>query len=356
MSNEITVRKPLSREEIELIKNTVAKGATDLELQMFLGQCNRTGLDPFTRQIYCIRIGGKMVTLVSIDGFRLNASRTGEYEGQQGPFWCGEDGVWKDVWTEAKPPVASRIGVWRKGFREPTWGVARHDAYSVPTNPIWKKMPDVMIAKCAEALALRKSFPNELSGLYTSDEMHQAGGKIIDAEHEDVPVKPVEERREEQKKLDDAEGVPTVPTSWRMVEVHFDFPKAKKKTKGVKLADLDETQLKWFQEKWKPKEWPDGFNAKDLALRAALDASMKGAGEGVQEAPDEIPMDFPPNDDWKNAVVTIEGEFKGKKLGELTHEQRTAVYNEVKPTTNKDEPYLSAALLAWKKQLIEENA
>ena len=67
-------------------------------------------------------------------------------------FWCGDDGVWKDVWLEKKNPRASKVIVYKKGANKGISAVALFEEYANMDSPIWKKMPALMIAKCAESI------------------------------------------------------------------------------------------------------------------------------------------------------------------------------------------------------------
>lgn len=145
------------------------------DVAVFFHQAKRSGLDPFKREIYMITRKGKATIQTGIDGFYKIADRAtrsaGGTWGIPETLWCGPDGQWRDVWLERTPPAAAKVTVERDGSRFTT--VALTSEY-MADGPMWKKMPARMIAKCAEALAIRRAFPDDLSGLYTSEEMAQA--------------------------------------------------------------------------------------------------------------------------------------------------------------------------------------
>lgn len=160
-------------------------GFTKTEMDQAIKICEDYRLTPVKRQILIQRRWSAkenkniISPLVTVDGLRTMAERTGKYEGQVGPFWCGRDGKWSDVWLDEGQPVAAKVGVHKHGFRDALYAVAKFEEYKQTgkdgkVSGMWGKMPDLMVAKCAEALALRRAFPDELSGIYTKEEMDQA--------------------------------------------------------------------------------------------------------------------------------------------------------------------------------------
>ena len=177
------------------------QGASNGDLAVFLHQVQRTGLDPFARQIYMIgrwsKDGTKWTIQTSIDGFRLIGRRAADARRETlevtDTEWCGRDGVWRDVWLADEPPAAARVAIIRNGGRFPAVALFKEYVQTKrdgsPTQ-MWQDKGALMIAKCAEALAWRKAFPQDLSGLYTSDEMAQANNHAPAASQAPTPAGP----------------------------------------------------------------------------------------------------------------------------------------------------------------------
>ena len=171
-----------SKEQLELIKSHIAPEATNEELQLFLYTAKRSGLDPLARQIYCIhrsvklpngQYGKKMTVQTSIDGFRVIAERSGLYGGQGEPIF---------EYNPEGELVSCKVSVYKfKGDvrYEAAVGVAFFSEYAQTDRSgnltgLWASKKRIMLQKVAEALALRKAFAQDLSGLYTSEEMPPA--------------------------------------------------------------------------------------------------------------------------------------------------------------------------------------
>ena len=196
MTNTLTITT-WTPDQVQLISSTIAPGCTNDELRLFAYACQRTGLDPFSKQIYAIKRGGKMTIQAGIDGLRAIAERTGQLDGSE-THWCGEDGQWQDVWLSNKPPAAAKTIVHRKGSQHAFVGVARFADYNAGQG-LWSKMPAAMIAKCSEALALRKAFPADMSGVYSTDEMDQAEPVTVTTETATTPALPAVKAKDTSK-------------------------------------------------------------------------------------------------------------------------------------------------------------
>lgn len=163
-------------EHMRIVRNAFAAGASQEEFEVLWAGAKARGLDPVKKQIYFVKRkdyarGGVEVwsSQVSIDGFRSIAVSSRHYDGQDEPeYEYAPDGAL----------VLARVRVWRKGVSRPFVGAARWNEYvqtkqgGDPTH-MWAKMEHTMLGKCAEALGLRKAFPEELGGLYASEEMDQ---------------------------------------------------------------------------------------------------------------------------------------------------------------------------------------
>ena len=167
--------------QIAALRQLGVDRASNGDLAVFMHVAQRTGLDPFARQIYMIERQGKQTIQTGIDGFRLVARRAVDRAGESlaigGGEWCGTDGVWRDVWLDSEPPAAARVTVKRNGHEFVGVALFREYAQTKRDGNLmaqWATRPAGMLAKCAEALALRKAFPLDLAGVYTDDEMGQA--------------------------------------------------------------------------------------------------------------------------------------------------------------------------------------
>lgn len=298
--------------QVELVKNTICFGASPDELTLFLMICQRTQLDPFVRQIYSIarevsykdergtwQKRTQRTVQTAIDGFRLIAERTRKYQGQSATLWCGADGVWKEVWIEKGWPLAAKVAVFRQDFREPCVGVARFDSYAARNKDgliaLWSKMPEVMIAKCAEALALRKAFPQELSGLYADEEMAQADNPPTIEDTEKAATARVIEAGGKVEKFN-AEEKPIVLTStpaakedWREVKNNHVGLKVGF-ILGMKVGEMVPAAVRWLKTDWMPTLAANPPK-KDAILRdavlARIAANLPEDAPTAPEAPPE---------------------------------------------------------------------
>jgi phage recombination protein Bet len=175
---------------LQTIRETVAIGATDSEFAMFIGFCKATGLNPFKREIWFIKVNGRVQMMTGINGFHAIANSHPEYDGIESGL-VGKGGEY----LSATYPGNDFIGAWarvhRKDRKLPIEGVAMLSEYD-KGHGNWKTMRRVMINKCAESVGLRKGFPQQLGGLYTDAEYQPEAKPIEESAVVVEPLKPVE--------------------------------------------------------------------------------------------------------------------------------------------------------------------
>lgn len=161
-------------EQRKMIRDTYANGASDSEFSMLMSIASVRQLDPIKRQIWFVKRWDSMkrcevwAPQTSIDGLRTIAQRTGLYDGQDEPEFVSEH--------KSGRLEFCRVKVYRKDWTRPAVGIAYWSEYAAKkkdgsVTQMWAEKPHVMIAKCAEALGLRKAFPEDTAGLYVAEEM-----------------------------------------------------------------------------------------------------------------------------------------------------------------------------------------
>jgi phage recombination protein Bet len=213
----------LSTEEVALLKRTQLSKFAEDEQETFIRICQRTKLDPFTRQIYATRRyqtvrdengeRKKVPTLVAVTGIMglcALAERTHDYDGCE-ISWSSKNGEWKGEWLADEVPEAAKCIVYHKHRKFPEVGIARWGSYAGQAwnnqtkaweiTEFWSKMPDYMLAKCAKAQALRGAFPDQLSNVYIREELES---NITEAEHETVTIPADEQKIADNRKKEEA--------------------------------------------------------------------------------------------------------------------------------------------------------
>jgi len=240
-------------EELELVKRTVANGATPDELKLYLYDCARQGVHPLDKLIHFTKRSGKYTPITSIDFMRIRAADTGEYAGSDDAEF---NGVGCEQCNRVDVPTAARVTVWRlvQGQRCAFTATARWSEYKPEQNDfMWRKMPHTMLAKCAEALALRKGFPRQLAGLYAKEEMDQAdkGGYVVEAPvvSSSTAVTPAMPRAALANTTELGTSVPNVPDSGQLYIARLEvIPTSNKNIRKVAVILSDGRQVTTIKE------------------------------------------------------------------------------------------------------------
>ncbi len=258
--------------------------ASKADLAVFFHQCQRTGLDPFARQIYMIERKGKQTIQTGIDGFRLIARRATDAArgtfGYEDTLWCGEDGKWTDVWLQREQPRAAKVTVIRDGARYPAialWNEYVGTKFNGDVTQMWATKGALMLAKCAEALALRKAFPQDLSGLYTSDEMQQADN----GQQGSTRQRPQQSTQARPRSITEALGEPTVDVDSLLAAIE-----------GAESKDV--LRELWKQTATLPAQEKDDIQALIMGRIQGM-SEAESADENAAE-PEQLPLDAEPVD------------------------------------------------------------
>lgn len=292
MTKEIA-KATYNEDQIALIKSQIAPKATVNELKLFLYQCERTGLDPLARQIYAIHRAGKMTVQTSIDGFRVIAERSKTYAGQDEPIFetdksgqlnCAKVAVYR-FRGDVRYKAAVGVAYWKEYVQ----------SYNGKVGGLWAKMPHTMLSKVAEALALRKAYPQDLSGLYTGDEMSQADvvdvtpktkregtlnrlANIVNEDQEEKYEKLTKEIKDGMSCVDDTEGINAYFKN--SLGKHEKMWGSKDYEKNLLNAKMKELNLEFDKDKQEFVEKVDVSKKETTPLTEDEKKEIAGGGDG----------------------------------------------------------------------------
>ena len=228
----------ITPEQVDLIKNTVAVGATNDELKLFFFECRRRGVHPLDRLIHFVKRSGKATFQCGIDFMRAQAEASGQYRGQEdveyGPTKNGFP-EWARATIRRKDPdtgdiyTISSTAYWDEFYPGDAMGF------------IWKKMPRVMLAKVAESQALRKAFPLNFNNLYTFEEMQQADLVASGAPKQQSVKQPQSKSQQADRSNGHSVNDPDAPITenqLKAIHVLLDKLKVDDKLKHAYMADV----------------------------------------------------------------------------------------------------------------------
>lgn len=207
----------------ETLKNTVAKGATDSEFEMFVGFCQATGLDPFRKDVWFIKTQQGVQIMTGINGYYAIANNHPQFDGIETETFENDGKIEKAV-----------SKCYRKDRSRPMTATAYFSEFA-KTFGNWKIMPRYMLEKCAESIALRKSFPQELSGTYTQEEMPEQFEQRASIVEKPQPVEVVEIKN---------------PATWRIEGSQIGKQSGKVKSIGKLVGEIErDTLIKAIRDK-----------------------------------------------------------------------------------------------------------
>jgi phage recombination protein Bet len=246
MSETAVQQYKLSNGDIDTLVQVgvIPKDTPASAISMYAKFCAESNLSPFKKQVHLVKRwtkdGDRYTIQTGIDGYRAIANRTGQYAGNDD--YRFDEGLteYEAVKNKRNPPTTATATVYRivSGVRCPFSSTARWDEYVQQgkngVSPMWAKMPYLMLGKCAEALALRKAFPEEIGGVYTDEEMQQA--EVVE-----IPKQPAQSGKVQQEPIQDAVVVEKKPVDDDS-ELKVKAIKAIHNAKDIKTLDKIEAQ------------------------------------------------------------------------------------------------------------------